>query len=346
MKFNRNIKMNFRFKRAAVKAIASLCIILISFSLSFAQFEKTGNIGAQFLKIGVGARAAGMATSFVAVSNDITALYWNPAGIVWLENNAAIVSHNKWIADTNYEFIAYAHSFNQQNAIGFFMSYLSFGEIEQTTIRNPSGTGVKFFSYDLAVGGSYSRRLIEDFAIGVTGKYIREQIWDMASTTFAFDIGALFSPGFKPLHFGVSLSNFGKDAQFNGVNLDQNLDLFPDQDPIDVRFQTTPYPIPLIFRFGFAYDFFTGEEKLVTLSVEGRHLTDTEQKVNFGLEYHIFEGIALRTGFRANDDEGYYAAGFGINKSIGNAVNAQIDYAFQDVGRLLNSHRLSLIFEF
>ena len=55
--------------------------------------QRTGMAAAQFLKIGVGARAAGMGESFVAVSNDASALYWNPAGITQSTGNEIIVSH-------------------------------------------------------------------------------------------------------------------------------------------------------------------------------------------------------------------------------------------------------------
>ena len=55
--------------------------------------QRTGTAMFQFLKIGVGGRAVGMGGSFVAVANDASALYWNPAGIVQIGSNELILSH-------------------------------------------------------------------------------------------------------------------------------------------------------------------------------------------------------------------------------------------------------------
>jgi len=66
-------------------ALAVIMVLLIS-SMSFAAFSKLGTAGAQFLKIGIGARGAGMAGAFSAVADGASALYWNPAGIVQLNS--------------------------------------------------------------------------------------------------------------------------------------------------------------------------------------------------------------------------------------------------------------------
>jgi len=68
------------------------------------EVSNVGTNAAAFLEIGVGARAMAMGGSYVAVANDPTALYYNPAGIVWIENIQIELMHNKWLVDTNYEF--------------------------------------------------------------------------------------------------------------------------------------------------------------------------------------------------------------------------------------------------
>ena len=121
------------------KLFNSFFIVTVLLSLystvAFCQnLEKTGSSGSQFLKIGIGAKAIGMGGSFVAISDDITALYWNPAGISLLQKKTGIVSHNNWIADSDFEYIALVIPLSSSNTIGISVSYLNFGELEQTKI--------------------------------------------------------------------------------------------------------------------------------------------------------------------------------------------------------------------
>src|SRR5881392_599333 len=69
--------------------------------------QRAGTSSATFLKIGIGARAVGLGESFVAVANDPTAMFWNPAGIASMQRQGITLSHASWPGDVNYEHIAY-----------------------------------------------------------------------------------------------------------------------------------------------------------------------------------------------------------------------------------------------
>ena len=74
--------------------------------MSFSQtVSKTGTTAAQFLKIGVGARALAMGGAYAATSNDATALYWNPAGLSSLKKNEILLDHQDWILDVDLDFV-------------------------------------------------------------------------------------------------------------------------------------------------------------------------------------------------------------------------------------------------
>jgi len=64
--------------------------------LSAQRVSKVGTTAGEFLKIGVGSRATAMGGAFVAVSNDVSSLYWNPAGIAKLEKNEILTSHSSF----------------------------------------------------------------------------------------------------------------------------------------------------------------------------------------------------------------------------------------------------------
>src|SRR5205823_12513782 len=65
--------------------------------------QRAGTSSATFLRIGIGARAEGMGETFVAVANDPSAIYWNPAGLASLQRRELAISHVQWPADVHYE---------------------------------------------------------------------------------------------------------------------------------------------------------------------------------------------------------------------------------------------------
>ena len=76
-----------------------LFVLICVLSLLPAQTTNVGKTSAPFLSIGVGSRAMGMGGAFVATANDASAMYWNPAGIAYLENIEAIFVHTDWLAE-------------------------------------------------------------------------------------------------------------------------------------------------------------------------------------------------------------------------------------------------------
>src|SRR5712692_5692602 len=92
--------------RRTLAALAGLVVLLAAGS-AHAQGslggQRAGTSSATFLRIGVGARAVGMGESFVAVANDPSAIFWNPAGLASLQRRELAVSHVQWPADIHYE---------------------------------------------------------------------------------------------------------------------------------------------------------------------------------------------------------------------------------------------------
>jgi len=68
--------------------------------------QRAGTSAGTFLKIGVGARPVGMGEAFVAVANDPSTIYWNPAGLAGLQRKEVTASHVDWPADVSYDFVA------------------------------------------------------------------------------------------------------------------------------------------------------------------------------------------------------------------------------------------------
>ena len=101
-----------------------------------AAFSKVGTTGAAFLKIGVG-RSTAMGDAFVAIADDASASYFNPAGLARVSRQVQL-NHVDWIADVNHENLAVVLPMTNLGTIAFTVTALTMGDIEQTTIDNPN----------------------------------------------------------------------------------------------------------------------------------------------------------------------------------------------------------------
>ncbi len=107
-----------------MKYIITFFFILISISEIKPQLfpvlgeQRAGISTAQFLKIGVGGRATAMGDAFVAIANDVSALYWNPAGLTQFSENQIMFAHNEWVVDINHDFIGAVYHLDDENTFG------------------------------------------------------------------------------------------------------------------------------------------------------------------------------------------------------------------------------------
>jgi len=339
-----------------MKKFTMFLLLLVAFTASYAAFTKVGMAGLPFLKIGVG-RSTGMGEAFVAIADDASAAYWNPAGIALLNRNQVIINHIDWIADITHEFVAGAIITKAGN-IGISITALSLGQFEETTIDEYQGTGRKFSGNDLAVGLSFARMFTDKLAFGLTAKVLSEKIWDVGTNSVAFDFGVHYNTGWRNLRLGMAIANFGPDLRYSGSQL--NFSYNPDwewpwtREPLPATLLTETFPLPVLFRFGIAYDVFKFENSILTAAVDLNHFNDVNEKLNIGMEYQI-GGFFLRGGYILNTDVDYSAdlgwqtgisLGTGLRVKPFNAVNLEVDYAYRNLGRLGLSHRLTLGLEF
>ena len=84
--------------------------VLLAAATGFGQFAKVGTSGLQFMDIPVSARAVGMGNTFIAVANDASTLFINPAGMENIAGGEVYASYVKWPADINLN--AFAGSYN------------------------------------------------------------------------------------------------------------------------------------------------------------------------------------------------------------------------------------------
>ena len=183
-----------------------------------------GTAGAQFLKIGPGARVDSLGGAFGGLANDATTIYWNPAGLSQLKQTSFSDTHTIWLADIRYNYLAFATPVEKVGTLGASVTFLNVPDTEITTLAKPDGTGLWYSAWDAAVSVAYSRQLYEkesgvNLSFGVNAKYIHQQIHRESATGVAVDVGTLYHTGWRSLRIGMCFSNFGPEMRFSGPDL-------------------------------------------------------------------------------------------------------------------------------
>jgi hypothetical protein len=328
----------------------TLIFVLSLLTAAGAATNKSGTAAAQFLKIGVGARAMGLGGAMVAASQDAYSLYWNPAGITKVNRPVLATAHTEWFSDIRHDFLSLVIPVNTTSSVGLNVVVLSMGDMEVTTIDDPHGTGEFFGASDIALGATYGIRLTNFFSLGFTGKYIQQSIYNEKASTFALDVGSILDVPYYGLKLGMNFSNFGGKLQLDGRDLAREFDLNPNNTlnvGVETRLKTEPWELPVNFRVGLAMDIVgTGENLAVstnnrlTLSMDGNHPTDSPEYVAFGAEYAYRELLYLRGGYRLNRDVEKFFYGIGLAIPVTGAT-FNFDYAVASFEELDYIHVLS-----
>ncbi len=322
-----------------MKYIITFLFIAISFTEIKPQLfpvlggQRAGISTAQFLKIGVGGRATAMGDAFVAIANDVSALYWNPAGLTQFSENQVMFSHNQWVVDINHDFIGAVYHLDDANTFGVSLTSLSMDEMEVTTEYAPFGTGEYFGFSDMGIAISYSRKMTDQFSFGGTVRYIEETLDKLKMRGIMIDLGTYYWTGLGSTRFAVTVTNFGND-------------LAPDGEVILVGNRTKSdwqtFSPPTMFRIGFALEPYEDDEHKVTTSIQLNHPNDNSENLSLGVEYVWNKMFFARGGYKINVDEQNYSFGAGVNVPI-SIANVSVDYAFANFTKLGSAHRFSII---
>ncbi|MCB0289220.1 MAG: PorV/PorQ family protein, partial [Calditrichaeota bacterium] len=325
-----------------MKRLIGILILLLLPQLLWAQIfptlggQRVGTAAAQFLKIGVGARAIGMGESYVAVANDAEALYWNPAGIVLFERPVVFFAHNQWLVDTRLEFAGAVYHLGQGNSIGAAITYLHTEDMVETTELQPFGTGRMFGFSDFLFSFTYARKMTDQFSFGLSTKFMQETIADLKMRGLLFDLGIYYKTGWKSTRFAVAVSNFGRDLTPDGTVRYRTL----SNDEVAVTsFQS--FAPPILFRIGLAGELLDQQDHRLTASMQLNHPNDNSENLNWGVEYWWKGMFALRGGYKTAQAEESYSLGFGLNFPI-TMADFKLDYAFTDFGRLGTVNRFGI----
>ena len=316
--------------RKTLAVLGVLGVLLPGVSGAANIFEKVGTFDGQFLKIAVGARATAMGGAFVGVSDDVSSVFWNPAGIARVDPDKSQLqfNHAGWPAEISFDQIGYVfHLKRIPGAFALSARALSMSPMVETTAYQPNpeqGTGQTFDAGMMTFGLTYGRSFTDKFSAGVTGNFAHEGLADLSQQFFTFDVGTLYDVGTLGMKIGMAISNIGSQ----------------------VRFIDRQARIPTIFRVGTSATLLQTADQKVLGAFEFSHPPDNSERLNVGAEYSFHKYLFLRGGYNFNYDSEKLAAGAGFHFPVSVVGMADLDYAYTDMGDLGSVHRFSLMFAF
>jgi hypothetical protein len=306
---------------------------LLAAAPALARADGNGTSGADFLKIGMGARPAAMGGAYGAVADDADATRWNPAGLALLDRNEIDVMHLAYLADISYESVAVGGPLSRLSGWGLSLDYLWQPPFDSTNNDFGQPTDSAGTGYDFAAGASYGYNFgnyhTSDFNIsnisgGVTLRVVQEMLSGVKADALYGDVG-MVAEIFDGFRAALVVQNLGTTITFVSVAA----------------------PPPTNAKLGLAWKMHINDTNSLLLAYDVNHqidMTDTDYQSwyqDLGLEYTLFNLLSLRGGWGFGTALGGLTAGAGFHwQGMG------LDYAFVPYGDLGYTHRVSLSYQF
>lgn len=326
-------------------------LVLLSIAVQSQTVRKYSN---EFMNIGVDAAAFGMSNAVVASTNDVNSGYWNPAGLVGLEDKQLSLMHSSYFANiATYDYAGFAMPLDNRSAMAISVIRFGVDDILNTTQLiddegNIDYNRISLFSTaDYGITFSYARELpLDGFNIGANAKVIRRIIGDFATSWgFGLDLGVQF----KRNNWNVGIMVRDITTTFNAWAIDE--DKFAEiSSAVEGQNQelpeTTEITIPKLQigvsrKFVHHYDYTLLAE--VDLNFRFAETNDiisnsfTSVTPSLGLEFGYIDLVFVRAGVgnfqNVTQIDGSESVGFQPNIGVGFKYKGiQVDYALTDIG--------------
>jgi len=305
-----------KLKQVLSTSVLAAALLIPGTRLSWAS--GAGTTGADILNMSVGARAIGMGEAYVAQADDVSSLYWNPAGLALMQERQASFMYGQMIQNMSFQNGAIGIPL-ENGAIGGSLSYQSYGDIQGFNQTGQSIGNQSAYSGVATLGGAW---LGNQWSAGFNLKGIQEKLSDESANGVAADFGvnAIYP---KPVLGGTM--RFGAVVQNVGSS---------------IKFEQQSDPLPTDWKIGLAA--VQMMDKKLNLSMDYGQSRAFDSVISGGAEYWIGSFLALRTGYVSNHTEGS-----GIRAGIGLRIKGiSFDYAYAGQGELGMSHRYEISFRF
>lgn len=297
--------------------VATILLVIPSHS---ATTNSAGSTGAQFLELGIGARAAGMGEAQTAWSDDIYGSYFNPSGIATVARQELGFVHNTLYLDLDYNYLGYLLPLPTGGVLGVTGLYVDLGSVERREVvaGEPSAILGAAEGQDVSFSVTYAQTMRDFLDLGATLKSVHEDLDGRSSSAFAVDLGAKWRPPIDGLTVGLSLANIGTSLKH-----------VRERDEL-----------PITLRAGIGY---RAPSRLWGLTGDMVWVKNQDIEGKIGAEIWPWrEHLAFRVGANSANDVGRaFTVGAAFRWS-----DLELDYAYIPYGDLGNQNLFSLGYQF
>lgn len=339
-------------KNCSLRTVITLLILFITVGLSAQTARKYSN---EFMNIGVDAAALGMSNAVTAHTADVNSGYWNPAGLIQLEDNQLALMHSSYFANiANYDYAAFAMPIDDRSAVAISLIRFAVDDILNTTELIDAEGNINydrislFSTADYGLTFSYARKLpLDGFNYGINAKVIRRVIGDFASSWgFGLDAAIQFETR-NEWKFGLMARDI--TTTFNAWSIDEE-EFSKIQDAVEGQNQELPesseITIPKLqlgiskkFIFNYDYSLLTELDLIARFEQNNDLISTSFVSINpaFGFEFGYVDMVFLRGGVGnfQNELQIDNSESLSFQPSIGLGFKyrgIQVDYAFTDIG--------------
>lgn len=299
-------------KNAAVLAAALLGILPL-------HAGGVGTTGANFLKVGVGARSLGMGSAAVSTVDDANAIYWNPARLAPLSQTSLTATYASLFEDQSQGFLGAALPVGKAGVMGVGINYLTVGDIEKRAGDTETvDSMIKDQEYSVAFSFARKGVLWDSLDLGANAKLIHQSLDTYTENAYALDLGSAYRLTEK-ITAALSVQNLGTKLGEDSL--------------------------PSLVKAGADGRLF--KDKL-TLALDGNAwIADKRYTGNAGTEFWIAQPLALRAGYQFGQGPDQLGGASGLTAGVGFRLSPiNFDYAFLPAGDLGDTHRLSFTARF
>ena len=322
--------------------IASIVIIVVS-SLVLGQNSRMGSASStQLLVVPSAKHLSGGGAAATATGMDAT--FWNPAGLAMSENGVdAIFSNRQYFADIDNSFFGIATDIGDYK-MGVNVRTFNIGDIDETTVFYPDGTGQVFTPNFSILGATFARKLSDNTSVGINVNLIREGFGRVAANGVAYDLGVQYRGllGREGLDVGFTMKNFGSPMKYDGEGLGIMASPVDGDRPVEYyKLDAAAFDLPFVFDMGMSYNI-AGADIGVTYTSNYYSTDELKLSVGYALEGLGSVGVGMQSSAKSqeiDDTDDWYTnpadgVSFGVSIDMSRFVgmNLSVDYSMLPMG--------------
>ena len=322
--------------------IASIVIIVVS-SLVLGQNSRMGSASStQLLVVPSAKHLSGGGAAATATGMDAT--FWNPAGLAMSENSVdAIFSNRQYFADIDNSFFGIATDLGDYK-MGVSVRTFNIGDVDETTVFYPDGTGQVFTPNFSILGATLARKLSDNTSVGLNANLIREGFGRVAATGLAYDLGVQYRGflGREGLDVGFAMKNFGSPMKYDGEGLGVMASPVDGDRPVEYyKIDAASFDLPFVFDMGLSYNI-AGADIGVTYTSNYYSTDELKLSVGYALEGLGSVGVGMQSSSASQEiddtDDWYtnpadgvsFGASLDMSRFVG--MNLSVDYSMLPMG--------------